>query len=192
MKDKIEAILPAHVFTTTSSPHLFVVDYKDINGGGVILHETEPEVKYVYLENVMPIGIHFDAFPENALPLEVGFCSSQCECVMFPDSCNESDWILFIETKYANDREAAFRENYDYPNCMINQILETVKYFREKEIIPVNKRVNAIVSFPNLVEEFSSTFFTGKMSMDELLFEHRILIRATNSGKIVSQKRLYL
>ncbi len=193
MRVNLEEILPEHNLQLSNSPSIYIVDYKNINGGGIVFHQTEPAINYVFLENTTPIGIFFDGFEENALPLdEPGKYNSQCECVLFPEQCNESDWILFIEMKYANNREAAFRENRDYPNCMINQILETVKYFRDKKIIPGDKRVNAIVSFPNLVEEFSSTFFTGRMSMDEILYDHRILIRATNSGSIKSAKRIFI
>ncbi|MFC0779462.1 hypothetical protein [Flavobacterium sp. HJSW_4] len=193
MRDNIEEILPEHNLQLTNSPNIYIVDYKNINGEGIVMHETKPDPKYVLLENLTPIGIYFDGFEDNALPLEEpGVCNSQCECVLFPEECNQNDWILFIEMKYANDREAAFRENRDYPNCMINQILETVKYFRDKKIIPEEKRVNAIVSFPNLIEEFSSTFFTGRMSMDDILYDHKILIRATNSGTIKSPKRIYI
>jgi hypothetical protein len=99
---------------------------------------------------------------------------------------------LFIETKYSTNLENAFRKENDYPNCMINQIIETVKYFRAKGVIAENRRVNAIVSFPNLIDEFNATFFTGELSIEQILIDYKILIRATNSGIIKSEKRLTL
>ena len=193
MRTKIEAILTQHTLKTSISDNIYVVDFKHINGGNVELLETEPkEIKYVHLENIQPISIVFDGFMDNALPLTVGIYNKQCECIIFPESCEDNDWILFIETKYVNNLENAFRENNNYPNCMVTQIIETVKYFREKEIIENNRRVNAIVSFPTLIEEFNSTFFTGIQSVDEILSEHNILIRATNSAIIKSEKRITL
>ena len=193
MISRIQKALPKHTITSSVSSTLFIVDYKNINGGGVKLHDTKPHDKAVYLENSIPIEIFFDGFEENCLPTDdPGVCNSQCECVMFPKSEDDNHWILFIEMKYANDRTAAFRKDRNYPENMITQILETVNYFRRNEIISKDKRVNAIVSFPKLIEEFSSTFFTGKMSVDDILYDHNILIRATNTGFIKSKKRLYL
>tara|TARA_R110002020_G_scaffold180858_2_gene375569 strand:- start:222 stop:797 length:576 start_codon:yes stop_codon:yes gene_type:complete len=183
--------LPLHNFHITSSSNIYIVDYKDYNGGEVTLEDSKPEdIKFVHLTNEFEVEIVFDGFKENALPLEAGNHNSQCECLLFPSSCNESDWILFIETKYANDLKAAFNENYDYPNCMLRQIQETVSYFRDKEIIPKKKRVHAIVSFPNLIEEFSGFF--AKDKIEGLLYEHQILLRPVNRGRIKSVKRIYL
>ena len=192
MKTKIETILPHHTLKISNTNNIYIVDFKNINGGDVELLESEPdEIKYVHLENIQPIPIIFDGFKDNALPVSVGLFNKQCECIIFPASCEDKDWILFIETKYVNSLENAFRENNDYPNCMITQIIETVNFFREKNIIENNRRVNAIVSFPTLIEEFNSTFFTG-IQVDEILSEHNILIRATNSAIIKSEKRITL
>ncbi len=193
MKDKIEAILPDHNLLLSEAPELYIVDYKDINSGDVELLESEPaDAKYVYLKNKQPIAIYFDGFKENALPVSVGVYNPQCECVLFPNSCKGSDWILFVETKYANNLQAAFREEYDYPRSAINQIIETVKYFRDRGIIEKNRRVTAIISFPNLIEAFNSFIFTEDLSEMDILLNHKILIRATNSALIKSEKRITL
>lgn len=193
MKTNIESVLPNHTLITSNSNNIYIIDFKHINGGNVELLEIEPEkIKYVHLKNTQPTPIIFDGFKNNALPLDIGLFNKQCECVIFPESCDDKDWILFIETKYVNSLENAFRENNDYPNCMVTQIIETVKYFREKEIIQNNRRVNAIVSFPPLIEEFNSTFFTGIQTVDEILRDYNILIRATNSAIIKSEKRITL
>ncbi len=193
MIDKITELLPDHTISMSASPDLYIVDFKNINGGGVELLETEPvDVKSVYLKNIQPIKIAFDGFKDNALPTDVaGVHNKQCECVVFPASCKATDWILFIETKYTNDLRTAFDENNDYPNYMANQIIATVEYFRTKNIIPQKKRVHAIVSFPTLIDEFSSYFFQGG-EVEEILQNHRILIRATNSALIKSEKRITL
>lgn len=193
MKLKIETRLPEHILKNSNASNIYIVDFKDLNIGDVELLESEPvNIKYVHLENKVPISVWFDGFKNNALPLTVGSHNKQCECVIFPESCNETDWVLFIEMKYANDLKNAFREVRNYPNGMIEQIIETVSYFREKGIIDIDKRVNAIVSFPNLIEEFNSVFFTNTPSIDEILNEYKILIRATNFAIIKSEKRISL
>lgn len=189
MKDSIERELPLHVLEKLNSPNYYIVDYKNINGGEVrILTNLPSDINSVNIENPNSTEIYFDGFSENALEIEVGLYSRQCECVIFPSLFNDKSWILFIETKYTNDLESAFKENNDYPNCMIEQILASVKFFRERGIIGENRRVTAIASFPNLIEAFNSTFFSAGRASD-ILLTHKVLIRATNKGVIKSNQR---
>jgi hypothetical protein len=80
---------------------------------------------------------------------------------------------------------------------MIKQIIATVQYFRNKGMLEAERRATAIVSFPNLLEDFDSTFWAmankeadKDVSQDKLLEEYKILIQPRNSVKIVSEKRL--
>lgn len=190
MLQKIKEILPSHNLILENSPELFVVDYTHINNGKVVLLNSKPNESFVYIENENKVSVYFDGFEHNALEISTGLYSKQCECIMFPEEDIENRWVLVIETKYVDNIENAFRENNDYPNCMITQIIETVNYFRDKGIIEQNKRVNAIVSFPTLIEDFSSTFFTGNMSIEDLLIDYKIKIRATKTAEIISSKRI--
>lgn len=192
MRTKLSRLLPEHDLVSIACQNIFIVDYKDFDLGGVQYFCDRPEtIKSIHLENIQQIEICFDGFKENALPLpELGKQSRQCECVLFPETCDDEDWILFIEAKYANDRAGAFNIERDYPNCMVNQIIETVKYFRERGIISQEKRVHAIVSFPNLIEEFNSTMFNGSLSVLDIVTQYKIIIRATNSAQIKSKKRI--
>lgn len=193
MKDSILNELPEHVIVESKAKKIYIVDYKEFNGGGVQLLENEPvDIKYVFLDNANEISIFFDAFKDNALPITVGICSQQCEGVAFPKAGNENDWALFIECKYAYDLKKATDVKNGYPQKMIGQIIDTVQYFRQKGILADRKRATAIVAFPNLMEEFNSTFFTGDQSELDILKEHNILIRATNSATIISPKRISL
>jgi len=201
MKDQLTEKLPDHVLTIHDAPDLYIVDFKHINGGKAELLEQEPQdITYVYLENKNQVEVYFDAFDENALEIETGLYSRQCECLLFPTSCNDNDWILFVETKYTNNIASAFKEKNDYPNCMIAQILDTVDYFRTNGIIAEKRRVSAIVSFPNLIEAFNAAFFGREIiykeksyaSMMDILLDYQVLIRATNLGRIISPKRLKL
>jgi hypothetical protein len=102
---------------------------------------------------------------------------------------------LFIETKYSDNIETAFRKENDYPHCMVTQILDTVQFFRSRGILESGRRATAIVSFPNLIEEFNSTFFPVRIgnrdvSAEDILINYNVLIRATNAAKIINPNRL--
>jgi hypothetical protein len=191
MKDSLEKVLPGHVCTASSAHVLYVVDYKNYNKGGVVLHEEEPDgVKYVLLANPNGVPVYFNGFKENALVEAPGLHSQQCECVLFPATCDDSDWVLFIECKYTQDLKTATDVKNGYPQKMIAQIIETVNYFRKKGIMDVKRRATAIVSFPTLMEEFNSTFFSRGMTETEILMQYNIMIRATNTARIISTKRI--
>ncbi len=50
MKTEIKKILPNHTLSKHNSEDLYIADYKDLNGGDVVLLESKPEgIKYVYL-----------------------------------------------------------------------------------------------------------------------------------------------
>ena len=194
MKTKIVKALPNHILTTHSDKSLYIADYKKHNVGEVTIQGCEPkDIKSVHLSNSNQITVCFDGFKNNALPLENGDNNIQCECVLFPDRCNDEDWVLFIETKYAYNLKIAFAEVNDYPNGMINQIIETVEYFRNKKILNKNKKVHAIVSFPNLIADFNSTLFRkSDLSIESIMLKHKIVIRGINTAMIISEKRIKL
>lgn len=190
MIDRLREKLPKHNIIVENSLQLYIVDYKQINKGNVVLHNADPNVPNVYLKNENGIEIYFDGFLENALEIEPGNCSKQCECILFPTTCNASDWILCVETKYVYNIENAFRESNDYPNCMIDQVIETVEYFRNAQIIEEERRVNAIVAFPTLISDFSAYFFTGERTVESILRDYNIKMRAINHATVVSEKRI--
>ena len=193
MKVHIEKKLPGHTIIESEATNIYIVDYKKLNNGDVVLLENEPDdIKYVYLENANKVSLYFDGFKDNALVINRGEYSQQCECVLFPTDCNETDWVLFIECKYSYDLKTASDVKNGYPQKMISQIVDTVSFFRDKGILEAKRRATAIVSFPNLMEEFNSTFFSGEFTELDILKEHNILIRATNSAIIKSQKRITL
>ncbi|MBV5343981.1 hypothetical protein JZU68_10480 [bacterium] len=187
-----------HVFSNTAMPEMYIVDWKDINGGDVQIHTAQPtnpdtgdDVNGVYLTNTNEVDVTFDALADNALFYTKANQSRQCECVCFPTSYSSDEWMLFVETKYANNLYAALRPENDYPNRMVDQIKQTVTFFRTKEIIPTDKLVNAIVSFPNLLDDFNAFVFPTT-EIEDMLIDHNILIRATNEAEIVSDVELNL
>ena len=194
MKNKINKLLPNHILVKSNAKELFVVDYKNYSIGDVSLLEKKPtDIKCVSLNNQNEVSVWFDGFKENALPIKKGQYNRQCECVIFPETCKVEDWVLFIEIKYSDNIQNAFRVENNYPYCMVEQIVETINYFRTNNILESNKRATAIVSFPNLMEEFSGFFFDFiDATIEDILSKYKILIYPTNSVKIISNKRIKL
>lgn len=192
MIQKINEIILEQNNGLINTENIFIIDYKNINGGDVEVIENKPEHNCVHLTNENKVSVYYVTFKENALKVDTPEGQvKQCECVLFPSSLNIEDWVLFIETKYTASLKSALDAKIDYPNTMISQIISTVKYFRDNGILPLDKKVFAIVSFPKLIEAFSESFFTrSELTPEEISINHKILIRPTNEGKIISTKRI--
>ncbi len=192
MIQKINEFIVAQNNGTIDTENIYIIDYKNINGGEVEILENEPYYNYVHLTNDKRLNVFYVAFKENALKVSTPEGQvKQCECVLFPTTLDSDDWVVFIETKYANNFESAFFGNIDHPNTSIKQIISTVEYFRERDILPKDKKVFAIVSFPKIIEPFSEAFFTrSELTIEEISINHKILLRATNSGVIKSKTRI--
>lgn len=171
--------------------NLYVVDWKDIDNGGISFTDSFPDRAGVKLSNPTLLEVCCDKFDENALPSgKKGKYNPQCECVLFPEEYDDSCWVLFIEMKYAKDEYKASDPRNNYPNKMVSQIESTVKYFRDRNILPVNKIVYAIVSFPLIGNNYDSWFDRNRFH--DLLVDQKIIIRATNQGRITDNKSLLL
>lgn len=190
MKQRLLAVLPHHETSlqTLRAPELYVVDWKDENNGGITFDSNNLGRPAVRLHNPTELEVCCDKFEENALPVKKGQYSSQCECVLFPDAAKQDAWVLFIEMKYAKDDFKAQDPRNNYPQKMVSQIIKTVEYFRNQQILPEEKMVSAIVSFPFL-SHFNAWFDQN------LIFQaltNRIIVRATNQATIISATELLL
>lgn len=191
MIELLKKTIPKSNCKSSKAKDLYIVDYKHVHHGVVDLHEQIPDVNFVHISNINNVEVYFNGFLDSALEIELGNYSKQCECIIFSNPYSTNTWTLFIETKYVNSIENAFRESNKYPFSMVNQIIDTVKYFRDKNLIG-SETVNAIVSFPTLIGDFSASFFTGDLSIEDILLNYKIRIRAINSALIISNKRIKL
>jgi len=201
MKAKILATLPndKHMFQEVNIDEIHIVDWKDIDNtrGIEIFDKNQTEINSVCLFNESNVKVTIDKFGENALPTSVGEQAEQCECIAFPSDTDGKIWVLTIETKYANNTEAAFKikDDQNYPEKMVSQIISTVDYLRAKNIIGEKQHVHAIISFPKLVSDFNSTLFSfvkDEWSIENLIVTKKIRIKGCNSAKIISAKRIKL
>jgi hypothetical protein len=196
MRESIQRVLPGHILVESKAKKIYIADYKKDTKGerGVELSESEPDIKYVWLDNNSGplISIYFDGFNDNALPMANGDNNPQCEGIVFPTTCQEDDWVLFIECKYVYSIQQAMDETIDYPKQMISQIIATVKYFKDKGILGVDKYVYAMVAFPTLEDPFDAWFFTRIPLPTAIVRDHKIRIRATNYATIKSYTHIQI
>lgn len=198
-KDRLIAALPGHAdcFTNIRGSFFYVRDMKAVNGGHATIDCRAGGDAAIEIYNPNSMTVDFDSFPDNALPLHNGN-EKQCECVIFPEGCDLDEWVLFIETKYVRSLENAQRKEYGYPEQMVLQIKKTVKYFRDKQILAQDKKVHAIISFPTLYDGYDAFTFPVRYedgteeSIDDILTNDKIHIRATNYATIKSIKRIKL
>lgn len=199
MKEKIDAIITKHHAYHCSYPEIHVVDWKNFTNENLKVHDSIPinpktgqPIYSVCLGNRSMLPVLVDAFGENALTYnQKKNRSKQCECVIYPDNYKETDWVLFIEMKYVKDETVAFSTENEYPNNTIEQIKQTVRFFKKNGILPADKEVYAIVSFPNLLLPFNSTIF-GIDVITNLRLDENIIIRGTNRAEIDSSTDIRL
>lgn len=191
MRKELLAALPHHkdYLLTLQGETLYIVDWKDENNGGISFADYDMGRNAVVLSNPQNLVICCDKFPENALPIKKGNFSKQCECAVFPEYEENDNWVLFVEMKYAKDIFKARDPRNNYPEKMVLQIEKTVEYFRIKGILPDEKVVYAIASFPFL-ESFNA-WFDQNLLLDAFV-NHHIILRATNSAKVISKNVLAL
>jgi hypothetical protein len=188
MITRLKAVYPDHPIYVENTKELFLVDHKSLHNGrfDLELSNIHPGEPHVYITNENDVPIYFDAFPDNAFQNPDGSNCRQCEGVMFPQLCTHEDWILFIEMKYAFNIMIAFSSNTNYPDNMIDQVVQTVEHLRDKGVISKEKRVSAMLAFPKLIGDFSESFFSGPRSMHDILEKYNIRIRARNTARIRS------
>lgn len=198
MKERIDAHVAEHKIYPCSYPEIHVVDWKKFTNENLKVHDSVPinpktgqPIHSVCLGNCNLLPVLVDAFGENALIYTKKKKSRQCECVVYPDNYQETDWTLFLEMKYAEDETAAFRTENNYPYNMIEQIKQTVQFFKAKNILPPDKEVYAIVSFPNLLSSFNSSIFSID-TITNLRLDEGIIIRGTNRAEIDSSSEIRL
>ena len=213
MMERIRSCFPPEAisrldFESVNHPEIHVVDWKkhDTENGcspprGVKVHGCKQAIKGVCLRNLPPLDVSFCLFGENSLLTgDPSGQSLQCECVATPKPLASENWILVIETKYSDDlgeeqkkdekKESVKRKNLlELAYLAVDQIMVTVEYLRNRAVIESNRRVNAIVTFPSLAEDFNAWLFSW-LDVEDLVVTKKIKINISNTATIHSTKRI--
>lgn len=89
MIQKINEIILEQNNGLINTENIFIIDYKNINGGDVEVLENKPEHNCVHLTNENKVSVYYVTFKENALKVDTPEGQvKQCECVLFPSSLN--------------------------------------------------------------------------------------------------------
>lgn len=193
IQEKIKENYPHHLTESiTSNQSLFISDYTDQTKGesskrGTEFFEKFPpsDIEYFSLQNpknIVIVGIPFDKDSFRSVDEKI---DTQCECVIFPKKSNSNSWICFIEQKYSNKK----RKNPRNFNKAKKQLIETQKYYRNKNIFNKSNTCYLFMSFPKQSEPFAGIILSQNELID-MKRDHNIIMRAINSAEIIDNKQI--
>lgn len=190
MRSKINQVFNSERFAYSSnnSPKIFVVDYTErtASARSVEVHSTKPnDIDALIIKNPTEINISTSIFMPQCFIDENGKEPKQCECVMNPANSQPDTWILFIEIKDCKPSNAS---NY-HKECK-EKILENVQLFRDKNIIPVDKIVYAVVSFPRKEKTNYHNQFIKPPEQKQMRDKYKIMIKGTNEITVKNDRTI--
>lgn len=168
---------------------IYVADYTEQtqHKRGVEIFDTKPsDIDSFFINNPKSIEIGAVIFDNNSFTYSNGYAKSQCEACLFSNQSNDEGWILFTELKYSIES----KNNRNNFKKAIRQLYKTRYYYLEKGIFDKKKnRCYLVVSLPKQGEPFSNFVLTPERISD-LKIKHNIILKATNSVKILDNKML--
>ena len=138
IKTKINAAFPHHNVDLFGQ-EVFIVDYTDQTKNlpikkNVEIHLEKPiDIDSFNLKNDSLIQIGTVIFDNCSFVDENGKTQTRCECVAFPNNAESKSWVLFIELKYNEYKNAV--KNL---NSARTQLFATHSYFKKEESIGNN------------------------------------------------------
>lgn len=193
IQENIKKSYPHHLAKCTCTDQsLFIADYTDQTkeeahkrGTEFFVGNPPTDIEYFSLHSpnkLRVLGIPFDKDSFRSVDDKI---ETQCECVILPQGSNSNSWICFIELKYSGKK----RKNPRNLNKAKEQLIETQKHYRNKNIFSKTNPCYLLLSFPKQSEPFANIF----LSQDELLGmkeKYNIIMRPTNSAEIIDSKQI--
>jgi hypothetical protein len=172
---------------TTRKTVFYVVDYteKTDSTRSVEVLETYPtDIDSLTVHNTKPLDITTTIFkPQCFMDGEKEL--KQCECVMYLTANTPASWIVFIEIKDCKPKNAS-----DYHKKIKEKFTVNIDLFREKGIIPQEKIVYAIASFPRKGKTNFHNQFIKATEMKQFREKHKIMIKGTNEITVKDNERI--
>lgn len=172
----------------TNESVIYIVDYTERtkSAQAVELHNRKPDnIDVLKIYNPNALYVSCGIFGKQALIDASGKDMKHCECVLFPSATAHDTWVLFVEIKDCKAKNIS-----EFFADAKKQIITTVEYFREQNLISLNKRVHAVISFPR---KNKSTFHNQLVKTNERKYffdKHRIILKGTNTITIKSNTSL--
>lgn len=183
-----------HHFITTQQPILYIIDWKQTNGGNIQLHNQPQTYKNrlihgIAINNPIPLEIISDLLDDNALPIAKGRYSQQCESILFPSSNQQTDWLLLIELKYVDPNKPILK---DHINKALSQLINTAHFLKTNSIIPSNKTIYGTITFPTQELESYRGWIMTIFDATKYLDDYGILIGITDTVDIIGPTSLLI
>ena len=190
IKTKIKEVFPEHEIKAYAQD-IYIADYTDqtkdeeIKRSVEIHTELPADIESFCLHNPLPIEINVVSLDRKSFVDEDGESQTQCECVTFPSVANNSSWILFLELKYCERKNAV----NNLPKAK-DQLLATYSYYKSKGIITKKNTSYLIAAFPKLTSvPFNYFTLTPKYLLD-LKTNENIILKIANEATIKSLEML--
>lgn len=187
MKIKLTSELKGKVkHFDTSHCEIHIVDYSEKTKfeRGVEVCDSKPEdIDSLKLINDAKHQITTTVFEDNCFLDESKKAIPHCEGIVYPSNVSFESWILFVEIKDCKPKNIS-----RYFEKAKSQIIETVKIFRTSHFIHPDRKVHAVISFP---QKNKADFYHHLIKQGErqnFLHQHKIIIKATNCMTIKSKK----
>lgn len=190
IKTKIKEVFPEHEIKAYAQD-IYIADYTDqtkdeeIKRSVEIQTELPADIEFFCLHNPSPIKIDSVIFDNYSFVDEDGKTQTQCECVTFPSVATNSSWILFLELKYCERKNAV----NNLPKAK-DQLLATYSYYKSKGIITKKNTSYLIAGFPKLINvPFRNSTLTPALLTD-LKTNENIILKIANEATIKSLEML--
>ncbi len=192
MKTKINEFYPHHE-SNDYNTDVYVSDYSEktkneaVKKGVVVSPEKPEDIKSFFVENKKCLTFSSIKFDNKSFVNELtGEALSQCECICFSSAdYNKGPWILFLELKYCNKDSKYQKVRIDEAK---DQLIETLKYYKQKGIINHKQQCYLIVSFPYFQTPFPN--FANTQSDVKKMRLKRVIFRGVNQLRIKSEFKL--
>jgi len=190
IKTKIKEVFPEHEIKAYAQD-IYIADYTDKTKDEEIKRTVEvhtelpADIEFFCLHNSSPIKIDAVIFDNCSFVDEDGKTQTQCECVTFPSVATNSSWILFLELKYCERKNAV----NNLPKAK-DQLLATYSYYKSKGIITKKNISYLIAGFPKLIKvPFRNSTLTPALLTD-LKRNENIILSIANEATIKSLEML--
>ena len=172
---------------TTKKTEFYVVDYteKTFSSRSVEVLETFPtDIDPLIVHNPKSLDITTTIFkPQCFMYGEKEL--KQCEGVMYLSANTPASWVVFIEIKDCKPKNAS-----DYHKEIKKKFTVNIDLFREKGIIPQEKIVYAIASFPRKEKTNFHNQFIKATEMKQFREKHKVMIRGTNEITVKNNEKI--
>ncbi len=184
---RIKEEFPEHEIRNFNQKSIYVSDYSHQTKEKTVkrsveIHVIKPaDIESFYLQNDTSLGIGTVIYDKHSFTDAEGKSLSQCECVIFPSQAEESSWIMFLELKYCEFKNAVRNSNK-----AIDQVLKTYRYYKDKGVVGDKHLAYLLFSLP---KQDNTPFKNFKWTQSELtqLRSKNIIVKGINSAKVKDQ-----